>query len=101
MTDWIGTAPKLLCPSCDGDYLHHGAVEVWDRAEDAPGSMARVENGTVTVAAKEAGFLGRRGDVRILFNCEGCRAELELRIVQHKGQTFMAWSTGVAPKLRA
>jgi hypothetical protein len=97
--EWMELAPKVICPKGGGDCLHHGAVEVWDRVEDEAGSVAKVENGVVTVSAKTKGFLGRRGDVRISFKCEGCTADLQLGIMHHKGQTLMASSTGGSPKL--
>lgn len=106
----------LLCPNCGGENLHHEAVIANFRtAEDHAGyrrSIARNhETMTLPLAADSHLFEGRRDDVVIHFWCEECsgpdapdetetpediaasRRRYLLHIVQHKGRTFVFWSS--------
>ncbi len=89
---------KLLCPHCEGDYLHHFTVAVYDRPrEDAPSYETRIATGQ----GCDGGFGGdvpargnpssRRHGVAIGFVCELCGESAELVIAQHKGKTYLAW----------
>lgn len=83
----------LKCPHCGGEWLHHGAVEIWNRKdEDDNGEVVRVdEKGVASASAIDPAFVGRRDDIRVSFWCEGCSNKPTLVIWQHKGQTFQAW----------
>jgi hypothetical protein len=52
---------NLLCPSCDGDFLHS------------------------TYTHKEI------SNIIVGFWCEGCHVKLELVLKQHEGWTFLEW----------
>jgi len=93
----IGEDDVLQCPHCDGDYLHHGNVNVYSRYhEDDERTMhtevswqetktAMVESNTVPNPSR------RRSGMRISFECELCAKESTLAIAQHKGRTFIDW----------
>lgn len=84
----------LECPNCQGGYLHHKDVAVFNRTEDA-------EKGTTTVvspdgAAKQSIHLygnpsPRRDGLAVNFCCELCDVNLDLLIYQHKGRTTIEW----------
>lgn len=86
----------LRCPCCDGNYLHHGKVEVFDRHEDATATTHVVVNGGITkVGSRPSKELnnpsGRRHGLRITHWCEFCSNSVDLCIAQHKGVTFIYW----------
>lgn len=90
----------LCCPRCNGEYLHHGRVVVYDRlGEDGTMTdVSVVDNGLTAThrmrSAETDNPSARRDGIVIEFGCESCRSRsgpLELRIAQHKGQTFMEW----------
>lgn len=91
-TNWA-----LECPRCDGAYLHQEAVTVYDRREDAPQTIeTTVVRGDGTVvrtvpSERSSNPSDRRHGSAIRFSCEGCSAEPELTIEQHKGNTYLAW----------
>ncbi len=96
--DNVGTnLSNLVCPSCDEPYLHQGIVEVYNRHEDD--DLVRctvVDHGNVfsqTVPNKTSNNpSNRRQGLIIHFECEHCGdTDLQLRIAQHKGYTFMDW----------
>jgi hypothetical protein len=81
----------LECPSCRGNYLRHGRVEIFERVEDSDsGIHVSVSDGAVTV---DTDLLGnpssRRHGLCIHFICEQCSATLELTVAQHKGNTWV------------
>ena len=98
---------ELLCPSCGGEYLHHYRIEVSDRGEDDDSVLfTSITTGTVPVGEKPPQFpvsvgpksnpdsrnpSARRQGLRVIFWCEGCAADLQLMISQHKGNTFVEW----------
>lgn len=93
----------LNCPRCgdDADYLHHGNPLVYERPHDFHGpSVCRSVTGEVAIAA-EGNPSGRRGGIRIPFECEACGEGLSLCLAQHKGQTFIWWETDAAEQQRA
>ena len=82
----------LLCPHCGGTYLHHGKVSIYEREEDQDNGLhVSVERGgTLSVDQDLSGNPSlRRHGLTIQFWCEICKANPELTIVQHKGQTFV------------
>lgn len=86
----------LLCPLCEGDYLHHTKVETFERDEDSMEGIHTVIIGE-QVDVKYDGMKGnpsiRRSGLKIEFYCELCQKELpSLVLSQHKGQTIMGWS---------
>lgn len=97
----LGGAVELECPRCRASLLHHGAVKVFDRHEDAASvTMTTVSGGTVSMATVGAVGSGnpssRRDGLSIRFWCEGCGGDtpddvIELTIAQHKGATEIGW----------
>lgn len=86
----------LLCPDCAGEYLHHGAVEVFDRAEeDGPGRQVAIGRGELRSPFEDGTFerSTRRDAVAVEVSCEGCGFRDWLLLVQHKGQTIVVWRT--------
>jgi hypothetical protein len=86
--------PVVNCPACDGPWLHHLRVEVFDRrCEDAEdGLHVAVERTQLHVDTDLTDNpSGRRDGVRIFFYCEWCCAIPVLNIVQHKGNTLLSW----------
>ena len=91
----------LHCPRCGGDYLHHGTVTVFSRAEDD--SRTHVyevghlsSSSSVADSASVANPSSRRDGLTINFRCEFCSTEddndfIELTIAQHKGNTELGW----------
>lgn len=84
----------LLCPRCGGNYLHHTAIEVFERDEsDEKGMHTIVTRDHVDLkydslfdnpSPYRHGFL-------VKFDCEFCGNSLTMKLYQHKGQTFMGW----------
>jgi hypothetical protein len=113
MTEQMGQAlqtdhTSLQCPSCGDPTLHHDAVNVYFRQEDADegiavavdggaiGSMVKVDAAAgqvpVAVSTSQAGNPSpRRDGVAIRFWCESCAATPVLNIIQHKGDTIVEW----------
>lgn len=78
----------LKCPVCHGDNVHHRAVDVFDRDEDAAGIHVRVDRGSVTTDTNmDMNPSRRRHGLRIRLGCEECNSDSELLISQHKGET--------------
>jgi len=86
-----GYDSELLCPSCGGNYLHHGRVEVFERAEDEDkGIHVSVEDGKAIIDTSLTNNpSARRHGISIHFSCEGCSAKPVLTFAQHKGNTFV------------
>lgn len=91
------TQSNLLCPSCNEPYLHQGAIEVYDRAEDAEQVRCTVvEDGNIFSQiisnATSNNPSSRRHGMLIHFECEHCTdVDFKLNIAQHKGFTLMDW----------
>jgi len=83
----------LSCPVCQGTYLHHSRVDIFERSEDAKiGLHIHTQGEQVTVNKDLAGNPSlRRHGVAIVFWCESCQGTFVFHIIQHKGQTFLAW----------
>jgi hypothetical protein len=80
---------NLLCPSCNGDHLHHTTMEIFERNEDAiNGLHVTVKDGKVNVDTSLADNpSSRRHGLKVTFWCETCHASPVLVIAQHKGCT--------------
>jgi len=93
MCDDLGQG--LLCPSCGGGYLHHEAIDIFERPEDADVILHTTAGDTVTSklepADRSENPSPRRHGLFITFSCEGCDATPILDIHQHKGGTFLRW----------
>jgi hypothetical protein len=85
----------LKCPEC-GEItdMHHGAVSVHSRTrgDDSDVVVTDVGNGGVRLSLLPAGTEthGRRSALLIKFSCD-CGHASVLRIMQHKGMTFVGW----------
>lgn len=77
----------LCCPGCGFDYLHHDTVIAFQRqgGEDSP-STAIVAMGAVGNLTNPS---SRRGAVMIGGWCEGCESRWVLRLIQHKGMSYV------------
>lgn len=86
---------RLVCPMCGSEYMHQGKVQVFWRKEDAEDGQLIVCAPMGTTVAKEVPMTGcpspRRSGLLITFDCEGCDAEPELAIYQHKGESTFQW----------
>lgn len=87
-TDRGGFA-HLLCPHCGAEQMHHGAVEIFDRPEDAPSASHVVVDGeSIRIDRDGTGNPSlRRHGLRIRLWCEICSSVSQLNIAQHKGDT--------------
>ena len=90
----------LECPSCGVNYLHHVAVEVWERKEDKDmGLHVKVGDCEMSVDNNLKGNpSSRRHGLSITFMCEGCHKHHILDVVQHKGQTFINFKPNLEKK---
>jgi len=85
----------LECPSCKGPNLHQHKVSVFWRANAE--SSDGYESFISTKQGRE--FLNKdnpsrdRDGLLIEFICEGCDADPELAIYQHKGITYFEWKS--------
>lgn len=102
----------LICPRCGGTYLHQYEVSIiYREQEDGPGVVVDVDGGTASIKAvgvEDPRLRPTRRDyLDITFMCEECDStknyedepkppSLVLRIVQHKGQTFLSWLSAAA-----
>jgi len=83
----------VACPICGSDYTHHGDVEVYVRdREDGESQITLVNAKSKKTALMrdelKANPSGRRGGIRIWFECEaGCQETFSITFAQHKGQT--------------
>jgi hypothetical protein len=101
------TLAELHCPRCDGVYLHHCDVIVYDRGEDdAICRQTSVLPGETIGSSKtpnrgSGNPSSRRHGLRILFWCELCgpgdetTPDLALCIAQHKGNTHVHWEFSI------
>jgi hypothetical protein len=103
--DGYGIGQTLTCPCCNNDYLHHDAVTVFSRREDAEfvRKTTVVDNSVATDKEfndHSGNPSSRRDGLSINFWCETCgqldangvpTRKLVLHIAQHKGNTIMRW----------
>jgi len=87
----------LICPTCNGSYLHHCDVADMDNVNDCVGSESNVTligSGKVTKSYSNVNLPFRGDSIAIKFWCESCCEEEKykyLYISQHKGNTFFTW----------
>lgn len=98
----------LMCPNCGEGYMHHLVVDVFMRpVEDGDSERTTLMHDVGVVACLPSENPSyRRDGVRIAFSCEFCtyrttedgevdttipRRFFVMKIVQHKGNTFMDW----------
>ncbi|MGZ7118220.1 MAG: hypothetical protein ACXVH2_00775 [Methanobacterium sp.] len=87
----------LLCPSCGGNYLHHGLVADMVNIDDCVNStnIATIIGGEKSTKSYSDVKLPFRGDsIAISFWCENCEPENNkkyLYISQHKGNSHITW----------
>lgn len=90
----------LQCPKCQSTYTRVVGFEYFERVEDAESGLH------VDVWRSKAYFdtdldgnpSSRRGAVIIRFECESCISNgdkfiHQLKLIQHKGQTFIEWES--------
>ena len=90
---------RLICPICDGEYLHQQAVGVYhnpfdSRREDSQGFLVTPDGECMVHTRLHAGVLNpsdRRDGMRISFWCESSCKVPDLLMLQHKGTTYMRW----------
>jgi len=87
----INNNDELLCPVCGFHFIHHGRIEIFNRAkEDAhSGICAKIDEISCLVGTSmEGNPSNRRNGIRI--NLEGeCGHKVDIIISQHKGQTLI------------
>ena len=78
----------IKCPSChEGNGLHHSAVEVFQRPEDADEPSVIVHgDGSTSEGDGHRNPSGRRNGIRITLICEHCGPCGFLCIAQDKGE---------------
>ncbi len=96
--DQEGIPDTLCCPHCGGNYLHQSTVLVYNRREDEDKVTRTIINqGAISSTTIDNDTSGnpsrRRHALTVFFECEFCQhADLQLHILQHKGNTFVQWS---------
>ena len=91
-----GYDAELLCPKCNGNYLHHHRVEIFEREEDQDhGIHLTVQDGSVsTDTSMTNNPSSRRHGLAIHFECEMCGTQSIFSIAQHKGNTHVRFVGG-------
>ena len=83
----------ILCPGCNGEGMHQGRVEVFNREEDCSNGLHVEVEGQRLKSNRD--LIGnpspRRSGVVITMTCEDCLRSFDLNIYQHKGRTFQEW----------
>ena len=86
---------ELLCPHCNGSYLHHYTIVSYHREQEDEKNITLIEvqGGNVTLHNDDAvkNPSDRRDGAGIRFWCEQGCPEMELTIAQHKGSTYVQW----------
>ncbi len=87
----------LICPSCGGDFLHQGRVDVFERDEDDVQVLhvqvcgAKIVKAAVVNNDMSTNPSLRRQGLTVSFSCETCKARPKLDFSQHKGSTLVTW----------
>lgn len=95
--DYSNFKHELLCPVCGDGSVHHEAVVVRSGSseEDCDGVHVLVTKGrSETSLLRRQQFVGRRDDIEIVGRCEQGHTFV-IRLVQHKGHTFV-YAEGLA-----
>lgn len=83
----------LMCPVCNGHYLHHGRIEVFVRDTEDSDDGKHVTVDTTGWSDCDGEMNNnpscRRGGILIHFNCENCHVKSVLSIAQHKGESIL------------
>ena len=89
------TNGELICPKCKGNHLHHEEVTVYERHDEdsSTGSITSSELGKLFNVPMDKNPSKRRNGLTIRFRCEFCSADPELAIIQHKGCTYIHWTS--------
>jgi len=89
------SAPKLLCPNCNGEYVHVNSVVVANEY-DALRTLAKGEDETVALRVTTVRRLtgldpGRRHTIMLEGYCEpgGCGQTFTISFQQAKGWTYV------------
>ena len=93
--NWVPDNPTLLCPLCGCNFLHHIAIETFERYEDAGRGMHTIvthDHVDVKYDALVGNPSSRRHGFKVTFRCEQCDNLLILLVLQHKGETWMGWA---------
>lgn len=89
---------SVVCAHCNGENTHLRSVETFSRAEDAQTGthvVADIYHRSVAVNTDlTRNPSSRRDAVIVYFECEYCNKLTELRIIQHKGNDFLAFFPG-------
>lgn len=90
---------ELSCPHCQGIYLHHGKVTIYERLrEDSEtGWKTTISNDGFSAVLSNVNTIDgnpscRRDGIRIELVCEDCHKKSYLTIAQHKGLTMVKQS---------
>lgn len=91
----------VKCPGCGDEYTHLRNVSVYSRpqGEDRPTITTRVDSmggANIELGGEESNPSSRRGAVVLHFECES-RCRFDLKLVQHKGMTFVQTDVIEAP----
>ena len=80
----------IMCPVCNFDYTHQGAIEIFERSEDEKdGNHVKILDDNIQVNRDLTGNPSpRRQGVTLEMKCES-EHPFKLHIYQHKGQTFI------------
>lgn len=88
-------AEPLQCPTCRTGCLHQYVVATYFGSDEDSSELRLTEvsqgDTTVTEALRDDQQHGRRDACFIHFWCENCSRNPVLRIIQHKGSTFLEW----------
>jgi hypothetical protein len=87
----------LVCPSCGGEYLRHGVVEIFNTHDDISKTGERLTIDKNLWANKDKNIKNNpsldRDGILIHFECENCPTKSVLSIAQHKGSTHLVMGT--------
>lgn len=84
----------LCCPCCGFKYIHHTRTNIYERnkEDDERGLHLDVIGSSAQVSTEMYNNPScRRDGIIISFSCENCFKGSELRIYQHKGNTFITF----------
>lgn len=98
VTDASMGAPALLCPQCQGAYLHLDVIEMHAASGGALRIAATGEDEHSQVNATPVGSedLGRRHTAVLEMWCETCPDVTRVFFRQHKGCTYVDVETSAA-----
>lgn len=95
-----GSDANLLCPRCNGSYIHQAGATFYHRGEDAENTVEITVDGAETSTKIVPSSISpnpssRRHGFSMKFSCESCSQgsdDIVLSIAQHKGETEISWS---------